>query len=720
MHISVGKQHGAERYRSVKVQTRHREAVALLTLLALAVLAALLVYRLPGDFSLDVGTPAAQPYIRGFASPEANEAYTYAFSTSEAEMILPSVGAGVHRLSIRMSGWRPAEAKTATARLAVSGRETGPFVVQPEPRIYHLLVSNAAPDMRLHWLGSMFVPGADDTRQLGVAVDTVTLHSVQTYPTPWQVGALLLFTLLAATLARRLLPHVLYAYGGAALVLVILVVLLAINRAWESYLLPLSLGLVALHIVLWLPALGRSVWQDVLPFPERLFIWVGGLSGLLCLFAAAPFTGPDEAHHLFRAYQVAAGDWIPYRNQQGDESGGMLPTSLDTLVFEEYWLRLYRNPDPEPQTIANLRALGQQELQPDVQVFVDFRGAALYSPMPYSAQAVGIALGRLFDLSPIWLLYLARLTNLAAALWLIFCAIKITPFFKWVLLFIGLTPTTIFQMATLSADSLTNSFAFLFVALVLFYAFGKTVQRLQWSDVLLLCLAGAAVALSKHMYFLLLLLFLLIPVGKLGGKMRYGIAFATFAAAFLLPLGAWSLIVQHWVFVPRYVPETGILPDQQTQFILSNPSGYLAVLLTTFSDTRPVHLAELFGRLGGVRLDTTLIIFHVLALVGLVLVDGRSSVRVAWWHKVLCLGITALSVCMIYTLGYIGWNVVAHPRVEGIQPRYFMPFLPLLCLLLYNRSLSLDIRRWYVHIALACYVIALMSWGAWHMLTTYY
>jgi uncharacterized membrane protein len=453
--------------------------------------------------------------------------------------------------------------------------------------------------------------------------------------------------------------------------------------------------------------------------PEWLFAWLGSLAGVLYLLAAAPFSGLDEHHHFFRAYQISEGILVSHRSVSGDESGGVLPISVIHFVGYEYWVRIYN--EQLPQTFENMRERSQQELNPAEREFIDFRGAALYSPVPYIGQAAGIAVGRLFELSPLWLFYLARLGNLVVALGLLFLAIKITPFFKWVLLALALSPTTVFQMATLSADSLTNSFACLLIALVLAMAFDPSRQHIAWGEVALLCLVGAALTLCKQGYVLLLLLYFLIPRSRMGGILPYALAFVGLAAAFVLPAGVWALIVQHAAWVERWGPGSGISSTQQVQFILANPRDYLTILLTTFGDYRPVDLTMLLGRLGRwMRLDLALIGMHLGILFGLALLDGQQHIRVKLWHKVLCLSIIAANVLIIYTLGYIVWNPVGHPSITGIQPRYFIPFVPLVCLLFYQRAYLLDLRKPPIAAGIAIYLLALTLWSAWLTLDTYF
>src|SRR6185369_3390333 len=97
----------------------------------------------------------------------------------------------------------------------------------------------------------------------------------------------------------------------------------------------------------------------------------------------------------------------------------------------------------------------------------DFRTTAPYSPIAYLPQALAIGLGRSLGLSPVALLYCARLAGLAAALTLVSLAIRSAPMAKHVLLLLALSPMGLRQMSLLTADSLTIAYAFLFIAIVL-------------------------------------------------------------------------------------------------------------------------------------------------------------------------------------------------------------------------------------------------------------
>ena len=66
--------------------------------------------------------------------------------------------------------------------------------------------------------------------------------------------------------------------------------------------------------------------------PERIFIFVGLLFGLLFLIVTPPFQAPDEPAHFFRAYEIS--DLGIIAERQGDSVGDFLPQSLTVIVDE--------------------------------------------------------------------------------------------------------------------------------------------------------------------------------------------------------------------------------------------------------------------------------------------------------------------------------------------------------------------------------------------------
>ncbi len=69
------------------------------------------------------------------------------------------------------------------------------------------------------------------------------------------------------------------------------------------------------------------------------------------------------------------------------------------------------------------------------------------------------------------IIYLARFANLLLYVLIVYSAIKLTPVHKWVFFLLALMPMTLYEAASLSADSFTIAVSFLLIALFLKFSF---------------------------------------------------------------------------------------------------------------------------------------------------------------------------------------------------------------------------------------------------------
>ena len=101
------------------------------------------------------------------------------------------------------------------------------------------------------------------------------------------------------------------------------------------------------------------------------------------------------------------------------------------------------------------------------------------------------------------------------------------------------------------------------------------------------------------------------------------------------------------------------------------------------------HVHEFVGQLGwlDVALPAALILLFLVVLALAALADKNEKIEVRWPPRALGLIITAVSAAAIVTAIYIVWNPVGAAGIEGVQGRYFIPFGPLVLLLLYNRKI---------------------------------
>ena len=196
--------------------------------------------------------------------------------------------------------------------------------------------------------------------------------------------------------------------------------------------------------------------------PWNIFFWLGLIGGLAMAIGVPPFHVPDEPAHFYRSFQVSQGALLA--EKRGPVTGGILPRSL-RLAAEAFTEGIKFNPGKKI-SLERIKGDACIELAMDRSEFIAFSNTALYSPLPYLPQAFAMRWGTRVDLSPVWLVYLGRISNLLCALVIISLAIRITPLYRWLFFLTALSPMALHLMASLSADALTNALSLLVAALM--------------------------------------------------------------------------------------------------------------------------------------------------------------------------------------------------------------------------------------------------------------
>src|SRR4030095_8654123 len=306
--------------------------------------------------------------------------------------------------------------------------------------------------------------------------------------------------------------------------------------------------------------------------PERIFVIFSLIFGLAFIGIIPPFQVFDEAGHFLRAYQISSGGLVAHKD--GELVGGVLPKSLRivTALFDDMRFRSERKFNAEL-----FRQALRIPLQKNDTIFLDFPNTAVHAPAAYLPQACGISVGKLLNLPPLVLMYLGRLANLAVWIFLVFFSIQKTPLLKWTFLLLSLTPMALYEASSLSADGFTNGLAFFIIATCLEFSYAKrTVNR---KDLALFLVLAILLAFSKYVYFLIPLLFFLVPVSKLGSRRKYLTYCGSLVMVLLVCVFLWSLIIKR-----LYVPiREGTDAFRQLSFILENPVQYFLILWNTYS-----------------------------------------------------------------------------------------------------------------------------------------
>ncbi|HEY9810328.1 MAG TPA: DUF2142 domain-containing protein [Halomicronema sp.] len=437
-----------------------------------------------------------------------------------------------------------------------------------------------------------------------------------------------------------------------------------------------------------------------LKLPENILVIISLFFGVLFLLITPPFQAEAEYQHFYRSFQISQGEILAqkkitdcYGHQfqtylpQTLCVGGMLPKSLVKTAKQTSQLQIEYHPEKK-QKLSHIIAQTTIPLNPKDRVFVRFPNSAIYAPISYLPQAIGITFGRFFSLPPVILLYFGRITNLIIWISCVFFAIKIIPIGKNWLLLLSLMPMSLFQAASLSADAITNGLSFLLISLFLNLAFSakKTIQK---NDIFLIIILSILLSLSKlGSYFPLLFLFFLIPQIKFTTAKKY---WATFSLILLLNAATvifWYSLVKHLNVSTLNLRVANVSTTGQLIYILNHPFQYLYINLKTFFTYGKDYFEQFIGRLGWIdtALPTPHLLSYAILLIATATGSHHPSILISLPKKFLLAIIVIINSIFIATMLYLSWMPVGSQIIQGIQGRYFIPISPLFLLLFYNQK----------------------------------
>jgi uncharacterized membrane protein len=447
---------------------------------------------------------------------------------------------------------------------------------------------------------------------------------------------------------------------------------------------------------------------------EIVYVAIALIFGPFFVFLNPPFQVPDEWSHYSRTVELSEFHF--------SKTGKTIPASIYRL--DSAFGRLHFNPD-EKTSKNEILSMAKVNMKPTVRK----ESSGPDYIVPYLPQILGLVIGKMFSSAPLVLLYFGRFFNLILAILIVFLAIRITPFSKWIFFLLALMPKTMFLMASVSYDAFVISSSFLLIALYLYYAFKA--EKLIWRDIGLLFLLSVLLALCKPPYFIIGFLFLIIPLRKIGSLIKYATIFMVISITMFLAQGTWSmiggLIKPADAIKTEQVTQKGlpvktisnapatqtpttqaaatqtpathapapsrpeINPPKQLDYIRSHLPAFINLLIATnFDYMRADMLNNFVGTMGW--LDTFLPDIYVNIYLILLLITALCipdpAFYIDWNRKALFFILFIAGILAIETAMYIYSSFVAQERLFGIQGRYFIPLAPLFLLIFYNNSIA--------------------------------
>lgn len=445
--------------------------------------------------------------------------------------------------------------------------------------------------------------------------------------------------------------------------------------------------------------------------PEGVFLLLGSLFGLLFCAASVPFMVPDEFAHFYRAYQISQIKGLP-EARSSYLVGGELPKSFHRLEEQFDWMT--KEPASRVQA-STLMQLLRTPLEAEKRDFFNFKNSAIYSPLGYLPQALGIGLGRLFRASLLGIFYLGRLFNLLIWLALTWLAVRCMPTLKWALVVLALMPMTISQAASMSIDGLLTGLCFLFIARICRIAWDEAAS-LDWYEIGLWIVLLTFITQCKSAYLVLGGLVLLVPVHKVGSLWKL---LAVLVLALSIPALAYFAWVQILALHGISMATTGQFdPVLQARMILAEPAAFAILVNKTFWNMALPWVVSAIGYFGWLNQPQPPVVYPlyiVFAFLVTLFDNHYPKVQVRVWQRIVSAGVVAFFTIAVTTSIYIISNPVNYGKIEGVQGRYFIPMGILLSIIICNRALRLP--EWVIRVlaaagSVAFLVVAVMTVGS--------
>jgi uncharacterized membrane protein len=384
---------------------------------------------------------------------------------------------------------------------------------------------------------------------------------------------------------------------------------------------------------------------------------------MISLFSAMipPFQSPDEFNHIARAYLLSKGTIIAV-TPEGKDSGGMIDSGL-AAYMSAYGVLPFKKDrklsTDEIDSANNIKWSG-------IEKFMSAPNTAVYFPIIYMPQAVGLSLGKNLKLSVDTSYRLARFMALLSIAFILFASFNIYPVNPLTIALL-IIPMSVFQFSSASLDGITTALSILSIATFLRIATDK--EEARQGLFYILTLSVVLVATSRT-HLLPLLAFVLASFFYTRNKK----CLYYFAAAVVFVI-AWIGIAMKTTVDTRVV--VGASTASVLLFYIKDPLAFFDVLLATVSNSTLVrsYLESFLGNLGW--LDTPFsqkeykFLFICTILIGLFSISLK-NLKADWIPRLVLLFSALVSILLIFFVLLITFNKHPAGLIYWVQGRYFL------------------------------------------------
>ena len=428
-------------------------------------------------------------------------------------------------------------------------------------------------------------------------------------------------------------------------------------------------------------------WQNV-------FLSLVVVVGTIMIFIIPPGYVPDEPSHFVRSFA----EYNRYIHDENDNVN--LPISFEVLMH-----KYVHNVHNEKQKFSGISYISELTKDSEYNNLVDksanYDNTKYLSFLPYLPSGIVNLIGRILNIPILVLFLLSRLINFIISTILCYYAIKTTPKFKKLFVLIALFPIFLQQAAGIDMDYLTNSVAFILIAIVLKYKYENI--KIGIKQLLVLGVVGLALALCKFGYFPLLLLIMLMPNKNFKNK--------KVAIIFKLAFVIIPIIISYFCNFGSVSTPNDKSDYYTIEKVLTNPINSLIVCFKTLIGRFELDifrgLIDGFGWSNKYHFGPNL---GIIASIFIILIFASAEEnKIEKKDRIVLLVAFSVIFALLYAIAFTEWTPITSNHVLGLQSRYFIPIALLFYIAISNNVLKLNVKDKYRFYAILLSIAHLLS-----------
>lgn len=404
--------------------------------------------------------------------------------------------------------------------------------------------------------------------------------------------------------------------------------------------------------------------------PEIFFPLIILLTGLVFILITPIGANFDEETYMARIFEMSLGHIMP-NSFLGE--GRNYPA---VLMSNSYRQDVNLWPVDAPSWIEQAKVRIDWNNR-DFDSLWNYRTRAVYFPTLFILQApIMRIMGPRLDIPIVFIFYAIRFSYLLIYFLLVFLALRIIPFGKWILGTIAIAPMSLILASAVSPDPIIFGVCFLFVAWIL-YLIKQSDVYISKKQLLITCGLILAVCALKPNYFFILFLLFALPYKNFLKKSDLVAIVLVCLVGIGMSLG-WTYMASQVVF-----NQLNMASDSMPNFtsLFQAPQIFIKSLTATISKSIIPYLIQAIGISGYDywRLPGFVYFLYPITLVLVFFLDENKNIltrkqKIVFWLT----GI--INFLVVFTLFFVANTPLNSPTIVGVHGRYLIPFFLLLIL----------------------------------------